>query len=147
MGDGLFNMPTLPIYVHNIRIINYEEEDLANQQSDADGLPVPIVKDFSEIPLSLGYVGLPNPRMTDRTLRVDAVCRVPSDTVVDEHNSMLEVLEDQPAGIMPTLIGVYKVFQVRPNPMDIRLLLKRPKRKGQLDQGVQPYQDDPFGDF
>ena len=146
MPDGLFNMPTLPIYVHNIRIINFDEDQLAEQQSDADGMPVPIVTDYSDFPPSLGYVALPNPRMTEHTLRVDAVCRVPGDTVVDEHNSMLEVLADQPSGIMPTLVGVYKVFQVRPNPMDLRLLLKRPKRAGQLDQGVQPYVDDPYGD-
>lgn len=143
--DGLFNMPAQPwLYVHKVRLITLTEEDLESQESDEDGMPRAIVKD--EIPVTMGYVALPNPRREGHTERMDAVCRLPGNTAVDENLSIIEVLKDQPNGIMPGLIGTYEVYQVRPNPLDIRVLLKRPKDRTAVDRGTQPVVDDPYGD-
>ena len=143
--DGLFNFPQQTfMYVHDVRLITFTEEDQASQESDDDGMPLAIVKD--EVPIIKAYVALPNPRREGHTERMDAVCRLPGGTVVDENLTMIDVLENQPRGIMPGLVGLYEVFQVRPNPMDIRVLLKRPKNRNAIDRGIQPIEDDPYGD-
>lgn len=129
MGDALFDIPELGILqVHQMR--HYPVSDI-QYESDDQGWPE--AQQFEGGEPFMGYATSPSVRRLQTTFRVDCIVRGASLTMAIEPGDWIVIPEQD--GLLPQLAGTYTVNPdgVRPNPMDIRLLLSRPKKSAQRD--------------